>query len=121
LVEVRGLTFTVEPSRLSTDEINHLNHAYLTCDIEVEMSKPAGEKRYRIGRYGAGSLWCLSTPSDLFILFNNMMIAKRSRSKAADWLSLHSAWKVSAAGHSELCVQYNGGEGVFVSLSGGNQ
>jgi hypothetical protein len=80
------------------------------------------EKRYRLGNYGAGTLWCLSNKSGLSILFNNIPIATRGRPRRGEvfpWISLEPAWKVSAIGGTEIWVQHNDGEGVVVSLTGG--
>ena len=44
-----------------------------------EMQQPEGGKRYRLGNYGAGTLWCLSNRTNLFILFNTTPIATRGR------------------------------------------
>jgi hypothetical protein len=80
------------------------------------------EKRYRLGSYGAGTLWCLSNSGGLSILFNNIPIARRGRPRrceALPWISLDPAWKVSTIEGSEIWVQHHNGEGVFVSLTGG--
>jgi hypothetical protein len=80
------------------------------------------EKRYRLGSYGAGTLWCLSNQSGLSILFNDIPIATRGRPRRREvlpWISLDPAWKVSTIGGTEIWVQHNDGEGVFVSLAGG--
>jgi len=87
-----------------------------------EMQQSEGGKRYKIGSYGAGALWCVSNRSGLFMLFNDIPIARRGRPNTAeprDWISLHSAWKVTHVAGSGICVQHNDGEGVFVSLQGG--
>jgi hypothetical protein len=78
-------------------------------------------KRYRLGSYGAGTLWCVSGQSGLFILFNDLPIARRAPAKMGtrDWTPLSAAWKVSSLEGSEVWVQHNNGDGVFVTLSGG--
>jgi hypothetical protein len=80
-------------------------------------------QRHRIGSYGAGTLWSARNQGgDQLILFNETPIAKRAgrpkTPQARDWVSLDSAWKVTSVHGSEVCVQHNGGEGVFVSLNG---
>jgi hypothetical protein len=78
-------------------------------------------KRYQLGSYGAGTLWCVSNQSGLSMLFNDVPIARRAPAKtgARDWTSLNAAWKVTPVGGSEVWVQHNNGDGVFVTLSGG--
>jgi len=83
----------------------------------------AFRQRHRIGSYGAGTLWCARNQGEQFILFYDTPIAKRAGARpktrqAGDWVSLNSAWKVTSIQGSEICVQHNGGEGVFVSLHG---
>jgi hypothetical protein len=80
------------------------------------------EKRYRLGSYGSGTLWCLSNPTNLSILFNAIPIARRGRARRPEarvWISLDPSWKVTTLEGSEIWVQHNDGEGVFVSLVGG--
>jgi hypothetical protein len=80
------------------------------------------EKRYRLGSYGAGTLWCLSNRSSLSILFNDTPIATRGRARRPEsrcWTSLDPTWKVTPLEGSEIWVQHNDGEGVFLSLVGG--
>jgi hypothetical protein len=78
-------------------------------------------KPYKIGSYGAGTLSCISNQNGLFVLFNNNPIAKRlpGRGSVQTWISLDPAWNVTPAGHRDICIQHNGGGGVFVSLGGG--
>ena len=78
-------------------------------------------KRYRIGSYGTGALWCVSDYFSLSLFFNALLIAKRSRIKGGDnmWVSQSPEWVVTTTGSSEILVQHNEGEGVFVSLRGG--
>jgi len=61
-------------------------------------------KRHMIGRYGAGTLWCLTDKEGTFVLFNAMKIAKRSRS---GWDRLDKGWKITSLGDSEIRVQLN--------------
>jgi hypothetical protein len=80
------------------------------------------EKRHRLGNYGAGTLWCLSSRSSLSILFNDTLIATRGRARNPEtlcWVSLDPSWKVTHVEGSDIWVQHNNGEGVFVSLLGG--
>jgi hypothetical protein len=78
-------------------------------------------KRYRIGSYGAGALWCVSDDYSLSLFFNGLLIAKRGRIKREEklWVSQNPEWTVTITGSSEILVQHNGSEGVFVSLHGG--
>ena len=76
-------------------------------------------KPHKIGNHGAGTLSCISNEDGLLLLFNASPIAKRGRG-VQTWISLDRAWKVTPAGDREICVQHNGSDGVFVSLSGGN-
>jgi hypothetical protein len=84
------------------------------------------KKRYKIGSYGGGTLWCVSvSPAGLFILFNDTVIARRvarpDTRRLWDWCSLDPAWKVTAIEGSEIWVRHNDNEGVFVSLHGGSK
>jgi hypothetical protein len=48
-------------------------------------------KRYKIGQYGSGTLSCLKTRSDVYILFNSVRIAKTGlpdTSLAGKWVWL---------------------------------
>jgi hypothetical protein len=74
-------------------------------------------KPHKIGNHGAGTLSCISNEDGLLLLFNASPIAKRLPGR---WISLDRAWKVTPAGVREICIQHNGGDGVFVSLGGGN-
>jgi hypothetical protein len=98
------------------------------CKRGVKMPIPRSdeERRYRLGSYGAGTLWCCSNRYSLSILFNDTPIATRERgrtgnSQAQCWISLDPSWKVTRTEGSELWVQHNDGEGVFVSLQGGTR
>jgi hypothetical protein len=98
--------------------------ADVMCGMGRKMTLPHSgeEKRYRLGSYGAGTLWCLSNRSSLSILFNDIPIATRGRARrpeARSWIPLDPSWKVTALEGSEIWVQHNDGEGVFVSLVGG--
>ena len=78
--------------------------------------------RHRIGSYGAGALWCIRRQGTLFILFNDVPIARRAKNAAADknWMALDRSWNVKSLGGAEVLVQHNGSEGVIVSLHGVN-
>jgi hypothetical protein len=80
-------------------------------------------KRYRVGSYGAGALWCIRRQGTMLMLFNDTPIARRARNAAADknWMALDSSRSVKSLGGAEVLVQHNGSEGVIVSLHGGNQ
>jgi hypothetical protein len=69
-----------------------------------------------IGRYGAGTLWCLRTADAFVIQFNARKIAKRSL-KGGAWTALETGWKVTPYEGGEIHVQLNNSEGVIVSLN----
>jgi hypothetical protein len=79
--------------------------------------RPHEKKHFKIGGYGAGTLWILRDRDGHFILFNSMKIAKRSE-KTGTWLALAPGWKITNEGASAIRVQLNNSEGVVVSLTG---
>jgi hypothetical protein len=76
------------------------------------------EKTFKLGRYGAGTLWCLKCSGETFIAFNSIRIAKRVKGEEI-WAPLMPGWKVTPVGNAEIQVQYNNGDGVIISLRGG--
>jgi hypothetical protein len=82
-------------------------------------AEPRPAKRHRIGSYGAGALWCVSDKKKVIILFKDTPIAQRSRKRTQAWVALDPAWKVTTIKDAEFWVERRGGDGVFVSLSGG--
>jgi hypothetical protein len=84
------------------------------------MQQSTGEKRFKVGRYGAGTLWRLTNRAGTFITFNGLSIAKRVH-PGKTWASLEPGWKITLVGSRELLVQFNEGDGVIVSIHGGAQ
>jgi hypothetical protein len=81
------------------------------------------QRRYKVASYGAGALWCVRRQGTLLMLFNDTPIARRAKNATPDksWMALDSSWTVRSLGGSEVLVQYNGSDGVIVSLHGRNQ
>jgi hypothetical protein len=73
---------------------------------------------YKMGRYGAGTLWCLRNSGGVFITFNNVRIARRAKDGKA-WASLEPGWKVTSVGSSEVHVRCNDCDGVILPFRGG--
>jgi hypothetical protein len=89
--------------------------------VGARMQRRKSGQPYKIGTYGAGTLFGMSNRDGLFILFNDTSIARRlpGERKKETWIALDRAWKVTPLEDRELWVQHNNGEGVFVSLGGG--
>jgi hypothetical protein len=81
-------------------------------------------RRFRIGTYGAGTLWCATGPDGVFILFNEKRIARRGQpitARSGTWVSLELGWRITPFGGTEVLVQHKQSDGVVVSLRGGKQ
>jgi hypothetical protein len=84
------------------------------------MQQPSEEKRFKLGRYGAGTLWYHTTREGTFITFNGLRIAKRAPN-GKGWETVATGWKVAPVGKADLQVQHNENDGVIVSLYGGGR
>ena len=76
-------------------------------------------KRYKIGHYGMGTLWCLKNRYGIFVLFNSVRIARSGlpgSPQEARWISLEPDWKVTPSGGPAVLVQHGDSDGVLVSL-----
>jgi hypothetical protein len=78
------------------------------------------EKRFKLGHYGAGTLWYHRNREGIFIAFNDVRIAKRGRD-AKTWVAIETDWQVTPVGRAELQIQHNENDGVLVSLYGGGK
>jgi hypothetical protein len=90
------------------------------------MSGTRAEKRYPIGKYGAGTLWFERNRRGQFILFNRMKIAVKlagvhpGAPLGGTWISLEPEWKVTAPfGLTSIWVRHNESDGVIVPIRGG--
>ena len=76
-------------------------------------------KRYKIGHYGMGTLWCLKNRYGIFVLFNSVRIARTGLPDSPQegrWISLEPGWKVTSSGGPAILVQHGDSDGVLVSL-----
>jgi hypothetical protein len=87
------------------------------------MARRPEDKRYPIGKYGAGTLWFERKGTGQFILFDAVRIAMfglPGTPEEGTWISLEPAWKVTAPfGITEILVQHKGNEGVVIPIQGG--
>jgi hypothetical protein len=74
---------------------------------------------YKLGNYGAGTLWYLRNRNGTFIQFNRLHIAKLEPD--GTWEPLAPGWKVTSAGVDVLQVQHLDGDGVIVALHRGGR
>jgi hypothetical protein len=92
-----------------------LRHSATAARVNGEqMSGKVG--RHVIGRYGAGTLWCVRNADAFVLQFNARKIATRSL-KGGAWTALETGWKVTPYEGGEIHVQLNNSEGVVVSLN----
>jgi hypothetical protein len=87
------------------------------------MSRQLTDKRYPIGKYGAGTLWFERDGMGRFILFDAVRIAEFGQPgtpQEGTWVSLEPGWKVTAPfGLTEILVQHKDNEGVVIPIRGG--
>jgi hypothetical protein len=77
-------------------------------------------KRYKIGYYGMGTLWCLKNRHGIFVLFNSVRIARTGLPDSPQegrWISLEPGWKVTPSGGPAVLVQHGDSETVLVFTS----
>jgi hypothetical protein len=79
---------------------------------------PTKFKPYKIGHYGAETLWFQRSYAGYFILFGATKIARCGQHGpfTGTWVSLVPGWKVTAAYGTTLRVQHNDSDGVVVSI-----
>jgi hypothetical protein len=97
-----------------------INELLCRCYVRNGEEMAGDLSRYRIGSYGAGTLWCIRRQGTLLLVFNDTPIARRAKNATAEksWMALDSSWSVKSLGCAEVSIQHNGGEGVIVSLQG---
>jgi hypothetical protein len=82
------------------------------------MARRPQDKRYPIGKYGAGTLWLERNGWGQFILFDAVRIAHLGQE--GTWVSLERGWKVTAPfGITEILMPHKDNEGVVIPVRGG--
>jgi hypothetical protein len=71
----------------------------------------------KLGYYGTAPLWIRRNRDGMFVLFNDLPIAKRANA-GLGWTTIATGWTVTTIGSLEIHVQHNDSEGVIVPLQG---